>query len=37
MLPDQPPLNVLLGLPMAVLDRALTTGRDVVTKVLSRR
>src|SRR3954468_3683709 len=31
--PDQPPLNILLGLPMAVLDRVVTTGRDAVDKV----
>jgi hemerythrin superfamily protein len=35
--PDQPPLNVLLGLPVAVLDRALTTGKELLGKVLSRR
>ena len=34
--PDQPPLNVLLGLPMAVLDRVVTTGKDAVDKVLNR-
>lgn len=33
--PDQPPLNVLLGLPVAMLDRALTLGKDTVGKVLS--
>ena len=34
--PDQPPLNVILGLPMAVLDRFITTGKDAVDKVLKR-
>jgi hemerythrin superfamily protein len=34
--PDVPPLNVLLGLPVAVLDRVLTTGRDAVGRALRR-
>jgi hemerythrin superfamily protein len=34
--PDVPPLNVLLGLPVAMLDRAIKTGRDAVEKALSR-
>lgn len=35
--PDQPPLNVLLGLPMAVMDRAVTTVRKVVERTLLRK
>jgi hemerythrin superfamily protein len=35
--PDQPPLNVLLGAPMAVVDRAITTGKEFVGKVLNRK
>lgn len=35
--PDQPPANVLLGLPVAMLDRAVTTGKELVGKVLNRR
>jgi hemerythrin superfamily protein len=35
--PDQPPANILLGLPVAMLDRAFTTGKEFVSKVLSRR
>ena len=35
--PDQPPLNVLLGAPVAVMDRAITTGKEFVGKLLSRR
>jgi hemerythrin superfamily protein len=35
--PDQPPLNVLLGAPVAVLDRAITTGKEFVSKVLNRK
>ena len=34
--PDQPPLNTLIGLPVAVLDRVYTTGKDLVTKALNR-
>ena len=33
-LPDTPPLNVLFGLPSAVLDRAVKTGKDAVGRVL---
>jgi hypothetical protein len=32
--PDVPPLNTLLGLPVAIADRIYTTGKDIVTKVL---
>ena len=35
--PDQPPANVLLGLPVAMLDRAVTTGKEFVGRVLNRR
>lgn len=35
--PDQPPLNVLLGVPMAVLDRVVTTARQVVERTVLRR
>ena len=32
--PDQPPLNILIGLPVAVMDRAITTVRHVVERTL---
>jgi hemerythrin superfamily protein len=39
--PDEPPANVLLGMPVAVLDRLVTTGKQVVGqtvgKMLNRR
>ena len=35
--PDQPPLNLLIGLPVAVLDRAITTGKEVVGKLVASR
>lgn len=39
--PDQPPGNILIGLPVAILDRLVTTGRQAVGKavgvVLNRR
>jgi hemerythrin superfamily protein len=35
--PDQPPANILLGLPVALLDRALTTGKQAMGKLLNRR
>ncbi len=34
--PDEPPLNVLLGVPVAVIDLAFTTGKRTVEKLLSR-
>jgi hemerythrin superfamily protein len=34
--PDTPPLNVLIGLPAAVLDRAVKTGKDAVDRVLKK-
>lgn len=36
LVPDVPPLNVLLGVPVAVLDRFVTTGREAVGRVLGR-
>lgn len=30
--PDTPPLNILVGLPVAVLDRVLTTGKRLLTR-----
>jgi hemerythrin superfamily protein len=30
--PDTPPFNILLGVPLAVLDRVITTGRRVLTR-----
>jgi hemerythrin superfamily protein len=35
-LPDIPPFNVILGAPVAVLDRVVTTARDVAGRVLKR-
>jgi len=35
--PDTPPLNIIIGLPVAILDRVLTTGKRAVTSVLTRR
>jgi hemerythrin superfamily protein len=34
--PDEPPLNVLVGMPIAVLDKAFTTGKRTVERLLSR-
>lgn len=34
--PDQPPLNVLLGVPLAVMDRAVTAARKVVERTFLR-
>jgi hemerythrin superfamily protein len=34
--PDEPPLNVLVGMPVAILDRALTTGKQAVEKLFNR-
>lgn len=34
--PDTPPLNIVLGAPIAILDKALKTGREVVTKALNK-
>jgi hemerythrin-like domain-containing protein len=35
--PDQPPWNVLLGVPVAVLDRTVSTVRKVVEQTLQRK
>ncbi|HUS62737.1 MAG TPA: hemerythrin domain-containing protein [Acidimicrobiales bacterium] len=32
--PDTPPLNILVGLPVAILDRVFDTGRETVAKVI---
>ncbi|MDQ1396317.1 MAG: hypothetical protein QOG64_1576 [Acidimicrobiaceae bacterium] len=32
--PDQPPLNQLIAIPAAVLDRVVTTGKEAVERVL---
>lgn len=32
--PDQPPLNLLFGLPAAIVDRAVTLGKDAVGRVV---
>jgi len=37
LVPDQPPLNILFGLPVAVVDRGITFAKDVVGEVLERR
>ena len=34
--PDQPPFNTLIGMPVAIIDKAITTGRDTIGKLLSR-
>ena len=34
--PDQPPLNTLVGLPVAVLDRIYTAGKQLVSSALKR-
>ena len=36
MMPDVPPFNQLIGVPMAMADRVITTARDVVGKALNR-
>lgn len=35
--PDQPPLNVIIGLPVAVMDRAVTAVRQVVERTILRK
>jgi len=35
-MPDVPPMNQLLGVPMALVDRAITVGKDTIGKVLNR-
>jgi len=32
--PDTPPLNVLVGLPVAVIDRVVTTARQVLERTI---
>ena len=34
--PDVPPFNTIVGLPVAVMDRAITVGTDVVRRVLNK-
>ena len=36
-MPDVPPMNQLLGVPMALVDRAITVGKDAVGRVLGQR
>ena len=36
-MPDVPPMNQLLGVPMALVDRAITAGKDAVGRVLGQR
>lgn len=35
--PDQPPFNVLIGLPVAVMDRAVTTARQLLERTVLRK
>ena len=35
--PDQPPLNVLIGVPVALFDRVVTTARHVVDRTILRK
>jgi hemerythrin superfamily protein len=37
MAPDRPPANALVSIPMAVVDRIVTTGKDVVRGIVSGR
>ena len=32
--PDTPPLNILVGMPVAILDRVFDTGKDAMSKVI---
>jgi hemerythrin superfamily protein len=34
LVPDQPPLNILLGLPIAMLDGAITAGKEAVGRLV---
>jgi hemerythrin superfamily protein len=34
--PDQPPLNILVGLPVAVIDKGITLAKDVIGEVVNR-
>ena len=35
-MPDQPPLQTLISMPVAVLDHLITTGRKAVDEALRR-
>lgn len=35
--PDQPPWNVLIGVPVAIMDRAITTARHVAERTILRK
>ena len=35
--PDQPPFNVLIGVPVAVMDRVVTTARQVVERTFLKK
>ena len=35
--PDQPPFNILVGLPVAVLDKGINLAKDIITEVVNRR
>ena len=35
--PDTPPFNILLGVPVAVIDRTITAGREVVGRLVRSR
>lgn len=35
--PDQPPLNVLIGFPVAVMDRAVTVARRAIERTILRK
>lgn len=37
LVPDTPPFNIILGVPIAVIDRTLTTGRQVVGRLVRSR
>ena len=34
--PDTPPLNLLIGMPVAIVDRAIQTGKETVDRILKR-
>jgi hemerythrin-like domain-containing protein len=35
--PDQPPWNVIIGVPVAIVDRAITTARQVAERTILRK
>jgi hemerythrin-like domain-containing protein len=37
LVPDQPPFNILIGLPVAVLDKSITMAKEFVTELNRRR